>query len=68
MRGGSKGVKGKNYRNLLGKPLMSYTINCALNSVYLDDVIISSDSDLIFSITDCAVTDEFCKELSIYIK
>tara|TARA_B110000503_G_C7152621_1_gene415873 strand:- start:1773 stop:2471 length:699 start_codon:yes stop_codon:yes gene_type:complete len=58
MRGGSKGVKGKNYRNLLGKPLMSYTINCALNSVYLDDVIISSDSDLILDISKKYISEE----------
>ncbi|MDX6746062.1 acylneuraminate cytidylyltransferase family protein [Polaribacter sp. PL03] len=51
MRGGSKGVKGKNYRDLLGKPLLSYTINCAKSSKLLEDVIISSDSDLILDLS-----------------
>jgi N-acylneuraminate cytidylyltransferase/CMP-N,N'-diacetyllegionaminic acid synthase len=51
MRGGSKGVKGKNYRDLLGKPLLSYTIECAKSSLLLDDVIISSDSDLILDLS-----------------
>lgn len=51
MRGGSKGVKGKNHRNLLGKPLMYYTIECAKNASKLDDIVISSDSDLILDIS-----------------
>ncbi|MFN0729538.1 acylneuraminate cytidylyltransferase family protein [Polaribacter gochangensis] len=51
MRGGSKGVKGKNYRDLLEKPLMSYTFECAKNAATIDDVIVSSDSDLILDIS-----------------
>lgn len=51
MRGGSKGVKGKNYKNLLGKPLLSYTIECAKKSSLLEDIVISSDSDLILELS-----------------
>lgn len=58
MRGGSKGVKGKNYKNLLGKPLLSYTIDCANSSLLLDDVVISSDSDLILDLSRNYVKEE----------
>lgn len=43
-RGGSKGVKKKNIRNLAGKPLIAYTIEAALKSKYIDKVIVSTDS------------------------
>ena len=42
-RGGSKGVVGKNIRSLAGKPLISYSITCALSSPYVDRVIVSTD-------------------------
>ena len=34
-RGGSKGIKNKNIIDLCGKPLISYTIESALNSKYI---------------------------------
>lgn len=43
-RGGSKGIKDKNIINLCGKPLISYSIQSALDSKYVDDVIVSTDS------------------------
>ncbi|MCZ2222872.1 MAG: acylneuraminate cytidylyltransferase family protein [Chitinophagales bacterium] len=43
-RGGSKGVPGKNIKPLLGKPLIAYTIETALNTPLINDVIISTDS------------------------
>lgn len=46
-RGGSKGVKGKNIRPLKGKPLIAYTVEAALASGLLNDVIVSTDSELI---------------------
>lgn len=49
-RGGSKGVLGKNTRLLNGKPLITYTINMAQKSKYLDDLIVSSDSQEILNI------------------
>jgi len=50
-RGGSKGIKGKNIRLLLGKPLIAYTIEAALNSRFLDKVIVSTDSSKIAEIS-----------------
>jgi CMP-N,N'-diacetyllegionaminic acid synthase len=44
MRGGSKGVMNKNSRKLLGKPLMSYTIDQALNSGLFSHLVVSTDS------------------------
>lgn len=46
-RGGSKGVKGKNIRPLKGKPLIEYTVETALASSLLNDVIVSTDSEQI---------------------
>lgn len=43
-RGGSKGIKGKNIINLAGKPLISYTISAALKSIYIDSLVVSTDS------------------------
>ncbi|NVJ54176.1 MAG: acylneuraminate cytidylyltransferase family protein [Campylobacteraceae bacterium] len=42
-RCGSKGLPGKNIKNLLGKPMMAYTIEEALKSKYISEVIISTD-------------------------
>ena len=44
MRSGSKGVPGKNLRNLHGKPLMAYTIDQAKRSSLFEYVIVSTDS------------------------
>lgn len=43
-RGGSKGIKNKNIKLLLGKPLIAYTIEAALESRVFDRVIVSTDS------------------------
>ena len=42
-RGGSKGVPGKNIKLLNGKPLIAYTIEAALQSKFINDLIISTD-------------------------
>lgn len=42
-RGGSKGVRRKNIRQLLGKPLIAYSIECALGTEHLDRVVVSTD-------------------------
>ena len=44
-RGGSKGVKNKNIRELAGKPLIVYTIEQALESGLFEHIVISTDSD-----------------------
>jgi CMP-N,N'-diacetyllegionaminic acid synthase len=48
-RGGSKGVPGKNKKILSGLPLISYTINAAIQSK-LFKVIISTDDDEVISL------------------
>lgn len=42
-RGGSKGVPGKNIKDLAGKPLIAWVIEAAKNSKYVDRVILSTD-------------------------
>ena len=49
-RSGSKGVKDKNIKPLNGKPLMAYTIESALQSHYIDETMVSTDSDIYASI------------------
>ena len=46
-RGGSKGVKGKNIRPLLGKPLIAHSIEQAKASGLFEAIAVSSDSDII---------------------
>lgn len=46
-RGGSKGVKNKNIRDLLGKPLIAYSLLQAKASGLFDAIAVSSDSALI---------------------
>lgn len=43
LRGGSKGIPGKNLKMLNGSPLCSYAINAAFNAKHVDDVWVSSD-------------------------
>ena len=42
-RGGSKGIPGKNIRDLAGKPLIAWTIEAALNSRVCERLIVSTD-------------------------
>jgi len=42
-RGGSKGVKRKNLKPLLGKPLIQWTIEAAQNSQLLDHFVVSTE-------------------------
>lgn len=44
-RGGSKGLPRKNIKPLLGKPLIGWSIETALNSALLDYIIVSTDDD-----------------------
>ncbi len=43
-RGGSKGLPGKNIKELCGKPLIAWSIESGLKSKYLDEVMITTDS------------------------
>lgn len=49
-RGGSKGVKNKNIRELMGKPLIAYTIEQAKASKLFKHIVVSTDSDEIANI------------------
>lgn len=42
-RGGSKGIKRKNIKDLCGKPLIAYTILAAKESCYIDEVYVSTE-------------------------
>ncbi len=44
-RGGSKGLPGKNIKVLSGKPLISWSIDAGLKSKYLDEIMVSTDSE-----------------------
>ena len=46
-RGGSKGVPGKNYSSLGGIPLIQWTIDSSLKATGLDDIICTSDCQII---------------------
>ena len=45
VRGGSKGIPGKNIKLLGGKPLLAYTSELALQSKYLTEVIVSTEDE-----------------------
>jgi CMP-N-acetylneuraminic acid synthetase len=44
-RGGSKGIPKKNLVTFLGKPLINWSIEAGLNSKFVNDVVVSSDSN-----------------------
>ena len=44
VRGGSKGIPGKNIKPLAGKPLVAYTIEAAHNSKYVTRTVVSTES------------------------
>ena len=49
-RGGSKGLTGKNIKELFGKPLLYYTIDAARGLVDDDNICLSTDSDEIIQV------------------
>ena len=44
-RGGSKRIPRKNIKNFLGKPIIAYSIEAALESKLFEDVIVSTDNE-----------------------
>ncbi len=50
-RGGSKRLPKKNILDLNGKPLIAWTIEASLKSKYIDEVIVTSDDDVILDIS-----------------
>ena len=55
-RGGSKGITNKNMHHLNGVPLLKYTIDACKNSIYIDQFVISTDSEAIM---------QYCYDLGI---
>ncbi|MGJ8692781.1 MAG: cytidylyltransferase domain-containing protein [Thalassotalea sp.] len=51
-RSGSKGLIDKNIKLLNGKPLMAWTILAALQSQYIDEVVVSTDSKVYAEIAE----------------
>ncbi|OUT07521.1 pseudaminic acid cytidylyltransferase [Campylobacter concisus] len=49
-RGGSKRIPGKNIKDFLGKPLITYSIEAALNSKVFSKVIVSTDDEMIANV------------------
>ncbi len=49
-RGGSKGIKRKNIRDLNGKPLIAYSILAARESRYIDEVFVSTEDEEIAAV------------------
>lgn len=60
-RGGSKGVKGKNLRPMLGKPLIAWTIEQAKACGLFDAIAVSSDSDAILDAARAAGCDHLIR-------
>ena len=56
-RGGSKGIKNKNIYPVNGRPLITYTIEAANGSRYIDYVMVSTDSDEIAMVSKKAGAD-----------
>lgn len=50
-RGGSKGIPNKNIKNLKGKPLIAWTIGCAIESKVFSKIIVSTDSEEIAKVS-----------------
>lgn len=44
-RGGSKGLPGKNVKDLGGKPLIAWSIEAGLGSAFVDEVAVSTDAE-----------------------
>ena len=63
-RGGSKGVKNKNIKELNGKPLIAYTIEQAKDSNLFEHIVISTDSDDIANIAKKYGAEVFFKRSS----
>lgn len=63
-RGGSKGVKNKNIKELNGKPLIAYTIEQAKASGLFEHIVISTDSDDIANIAKQYGAEVFFKRSS----
>ena len=61
-RGGSKRIPRKNIREFAGKPVIAYSINCALQSGLFERVIVSTDDEEIARVArDCGAEVPFLR-------
>jgi CMP-N,N'-diacetyllegionaminic acid synthase len=49
-RGGSKGLAGKNIKELCGKPLIAWSVEAGLGSRYIDEVMVTTDNAAIANV------------------
>lgn len=63
-RGGSKGVKNKNIKELCGKPLIAYTIEQARECGLFEHIVLSTDSDEIANVAQKYGAEVFFKRSS----
>ena len=65
-RGGSKGIHRKNIRPFSGKPLLQWSIDVALESKFVDQVVVSTDDHEIASIaTACGASVPFLRPIEL---
>ena len=65
-RGGSKRIVGKNIKDFLGKPLITYSIESALNSKVFSEVIVSTDDEMIANVArEFGASVPFFREASL---
>jgi len=65
-RGGSKRLPRKNILDLSGKPMISWTIDAALGSKYIDRIVVSTDDQEIAKISkDCGADIPFIRPLEL---
>ena len=65
-RGGSKRIPGKTIKNFLGKPLIAYSIEAALNSKVFNEVIVSTDDEMIANVArEFGASVPFFREASL---
>ena len=67
-RGGSKRLPGKNLKALGGKPLIQWSIEAAMNSDYIDRIIVSSDNDTILQTAEDIRKDLPLKRAAAYAR
>jgi len=63
VRGGSKGIPGKNIKKIAGKPLVCYAIDAALMAKKINHVVVSTDSEEIKQV----VQNYYPKQNNLYI-
>ena len=64
-RAGSKGIKNKNIKELMGKPLFMWSVLASLNSKYIDRTVVSSNCDKVHKILSEFVEPKINKMASL---